>query len=345
MAVDTWTAATSPPATRYAAWQDALDQSHLEWALSPQRNAEFDARIGKRLLDGIRVIDCHCDPCVGVRRAPQIRRSDGAYFGILFELQGREVIRQRDCEAVLAPGDFVMWDSERDMEFRVIDRLHKLTLLIPKERMRSVLPKPERYTGLVVRGGGLAGGIAADVLGRLAREFVSLDENEASAVIDPVLNLLSAVLSLNDSGARQAPAYKNDFNRFSRYIERNLADVTLAPQRIAEAHNVSLRYVHAIFAKEGTSVGTWIRQRRLSHCRRELLRTKEGQTIIEIAFRWGFNDAAHFSRVFKAQYGLSPRQLMRARAVGDNGVPVPDRSIQAMAARNSPDFTDADSLI
>jgi AraC family transcriptional regulator, positive regulator of tynA and feaB len=323
VAVDTWTAATSPAAGRYAAWQDALDQSHLEWALSPQRDTDFDAEIGKRLLDGIRIIDCYCDPCIGVRRAPQMRRSDGAYFGILFELQGREAVRQRGSEAVLEPGDFVMWDSEQEMEFRVIDRLHKLTLLIPKARMRSVLPQAERYAGLVVRGGGLAGGIAADVLNRLAREFVSLDENEASAVIDPVLNLLGAVLSVNNSGARQAPAYKNDFDRFARYIERNLADVTLAPQSIADAHSVSLRYVHSIFAKEGTSVGTWMRQRRLSHCRRELLQSKQGQTITEIAFRWGFNDAAHFSRVFKAQYGLSPRQLTRAGPIGENTPPVP----------------------
>ena len=324
MAVDTWAAATSPTAKRYAAWQDALDQSHLEWALSPQQGTEFDARISKRALDGIRIIDCYCDPCIGVRNASQMRRSDGAYFGILFELQGREVIRQRDSEAVLTPGDFVMWDSEREMEFRVVDRLHKLTLLIPKERMRSVLPKPERCAGLVIRGGGLAGGIAADVLGRLAREFSSFDEKEASAVIDPALNLLGAVLSLNESGARQTPVNKNDFSRFSRYIERNLADTNLAPQRIAEAHNVLLRYLHAAFAKEGTSVGAWMRQRRLSHCRRELLRLKKGQTIIEIAFRWGFNDAVHFSRVFKAQYGVSPRQLMPGCAAVDNYAAVSD---------------------
>jgi AraC family transcriptional regulator, positive regulator of tynA and feaB len=323
VAVDTWTAAASPAAKRYTAWQDALDQSHLEWALSPQRDTEFNARIGKRLLDGIRIVECHCDPCIGARRAPQMRRSDGAYFGILFELQGREVIRQRDSEAVLAPGDFVMWDSEREMEFRVVAPLQKLTLLIPKARMQTVLPRAERYAGLVVRGDGLAGGIAADVLSRLAREFTSLDEHEAGAVIDPVLNLLGAVLSLNDPTAPRASAYKNDFNRFSRYIERNLTDGTLAPNRIAEAHNVSLRYVHATFAREGTSVGSWMRQRRLSHCRRELSRAKEGQTIIEIAFRWGFNDAAHFSRVFKAQYGLSPRQLMRTCAV--DGEPAFDR--------------------
>jgi methylphosphotriester-DNA--protein-cysteine methyltransferase len=53
-------------------------------------------------------------------------------------------------------------------------------------------------------------------------------------------------------------------------------------------------------------------------------RVRQHQTNIEIAFRWGFNDAAHFSRVFKAQYGVSPRQLMRGCAAGDNYAAVPD---------------------
>ena len=41
----------------------------------------------------------------------------------------------------------------------------------------------------------------------------------------------------------------------------------------------------------------------------------------DIAFSWGFNDAAHFSRSFKEQYGMSPRefrqQALAMRPVGD----------------------------
>jgi len=29
--------------------------------------------------------------------------------------------------------------------------------------------------------------------------------------------------------------------------------------------------------------------------------------VSEVAFSWGFNDATHFSRSFKEQFGLSPR--------------------------------------
>ncbi len=60
-------------------------------------------------------------------------------------------------------------------------------------------------------------------------------------------------------------------------------------------------------------VERWIWQQRLLRCHRELLKPAAG-TISDVAFRWGFSDAAHFSRAFKAQFGPSPRQLRRQAA-------------------------------
>jgi AraC-like DNA-binding protein len=37
-------------------------------------------------------------------------------------------------------------------------------------------------------------------------------------------------------------------------------------------------------------------------------------SISQICFRWGFNDSAHFSRAFRNQFGLSPREHRRAAA-------------------------------
>lgn len=36
-------------------------------------------------------------------------------------------------------------------------------------------------------------------------------------------------------------------------------------------------------------------------------------SISEICFRWGFNGSAHFSRAFREQYGLSPREFRQGR--------------------------------
>jgi AraC-like DNA-binding protein len=70
------------------------------------------------------------------------------------------------------------------------------------------------------------------------------------------------------------------------------------------------RYLHLVFAEHGHTVAGWIRDRRLARCPAELL--KPFFTVTEVAFRWGFNDAAQFSHAFRAQYGSSPRSFRQA---------------------------------
>ena len=63
-----------------------------------------------------------------------------------------------------------------------------------------------------------------------------------------------------------------------------------------------------LFETQQTTVADWIRQRRLERCRRDLadpgLRAKP---VGAIAARWGLTNPAHFSRLFRAAYGVPPR--------------------------------------
>ena len=54
----------------------------------------------------------------------------------------------------------------------------------------------------------------------------------------------------------------------------------------------------------------WTRQQRLERCRRQLAGAMGSTTVTEVAFRWGFNDSAHFSRAFKQAFGVSPTAVM-----------------------------------
>ncbi|MFI0468320.1 helix-turn-helix domain-containing protein [Saccharopolyspora sp. 5N102] len=51
-----------------------------------------------------------------------------------------------------------------------------------------------------------------------------------------------------------------------------------------------------------------IRQLRLERCHHNLANPRHDyQPVHAVAARWGFTDSAHFSRVFRAAYGMSPR--------------------------------------
>jgi AraC-like DNA-binding protein len=54
-----------------------------------------------------------------------------------------------------------------------------------------------------------------------------------------------------------------------------------------------------------------VRRERLARCLEDL-RRPTGGSVTEIAFRWGFRDAAHFARVFKREYGQSPSDARAA---------------------------------
>lgn len=116
--------------------------------------------------------------------------------------------------------------------------------------------------------------------------------------------------------AHAARAVRTDHDemleRAKMYIEESLGELDLGPDRVAAALHVSTRTLHRVFAREGLTINGWTRMRRLERCRIELLdESQDSIPVSAIGARWGIWNAAHFSRVFKAAYGLSPLAFRR----------------------------------
>jgi AraC-like DNA-binding protein len=74
-------------------------------------------------------------------------------------------------------------------------------------------------------------------------------------------------------------------------------------------------YINTLFEDEGLSLMRYVWKRRLEQCQKDLLKPcYSNHHMTDIAFRWGFNDAAHFSRAFKQQFGHSPREFRNLHA-------------------------------
>ena len=119
-----------------------------------------------------------------------------------------------------------------------------------------------------------------------------------------------------DGGERRAAPAPALLMQVKAHIERHLGDPALRPGSIAAAHFITTRYLHRLFEAEGCTVSEWIRRARLERCRRDLADPAlAGDTILAIATRWGMPDGAHFSRMFRATHGMSPREF-RAGCAG-----------------------------
>lgn len=111
------------------------------------------------------------------------------------------------------------------------------------------------------------------------------------------------------------PRVSTHLSEMKRYASRRLQDPSLGPQQLARAHYVSTRYVHKLFAASGTSVSRWIRDQRLDGAARVLQSSPE-LPISLVASRWGYRNAASFSRAFNERFGCTPSEL---RSRGDEG--------------------------
>ncbi|MFV3077388.1 helix-turn-helix domain-containing protein [Niveispirillum fermenti] len=102
-----------------------------------------------------------------------------------------------------------------------------------------------------------------------------------------------------------------------RLVETRLDEPDLSPAAIAVAAGISVRHLHRLFAAMGLRFADHVRACRLERCRAALGDPVQGaRSVTDIAFSWGFNDAAHFSRCFRAAYGTSPRAWRASRVAG-----------------------------
>ncbi|QYD67215.1 AraC family transcriptional regulator [Paraburkholderia edwinii] len=97
-------------------------------------------------------------------------------------------------------------------------------------------------------------------------------------------------------------------SRAKRYISRNFCNVGLNVELIASAVGASEAHLHRLFRAEGHSMMRYVQSHRLELAAQLLTRPGERQLHVkEIAYRCGFMNHAHFSRSFRAYFGVSPR--------------------------------------
>jgi AraC-like DNA-binding protein len=102
--------------------------------------------------------------------------------------------------------------------------------------------------------------------------------------------------------------------RVKSVIERHLGNPGLDSAMVARDAGLSPRYVNQLFEEEGVSLMRYVWRRRLECCRDDILNAGGQPSLYAIALRWGFNDASHFSRAFRNQFGSGPRDFMRRHA-------------------------------
>lgn len=147
---------------------------------------------------------------------------------------------------------------------------------------------------------------------RIRAELSQADEATTLVIHSLVLQVLAVGQRLPAVPAQRKPVW---LPRLLAHIHDNLgARLTIGV--LAEVASVSESHLSHSFVRHfDCSVSQYIRDCRLRAAARALRQTHD--SIQEIAWNLGFSDQAHFTRTFKAVYGVTPTEYRSARTAWD----------------------------
>lgn len=265
-------------------------------AAPPEALVEHSVRLGDSELLWLRP-----EP-FAVRCEPE--REQGA-LKLVVAVEGGGVLRQAGRQAVLDEGAFAWLHSDAPFELDLA-RGRRLLLRMPSEQVRRRHPQVDLRTA-VARGKQHAGErVVAQLLHAFALEGPSLTASACSAAVSTVLEAVGLCPRADVIDAPRARV-----ERAFACIELRLGEPGLQPEDISREQGVSRRYLDGLLKKTtGRTLADFIRLRRLERAADDLTARPEDLTA-EVATRWGFRDASHFTRLFRQRYGTTPTGYRR----------------------------------
>jgi AraC-like DNA-binding protein len=252
------------------------------------------------------------------RTRRHIQASDADLCKVDVVARGEFVIEQDGRQARLRAGDFTFVDLSRPAHWINTWSSRIVAVAFPRKLLPLRVDDLAGLTAVGLPGDVGTGALFSSTARQLARQLEHLDPAAGARVGAAALDLLTVALAGRLDRLDQVPpdgSQRALLLRVRAFVETRLADPRLTPATVARAHHVSLRSLYKLFESQPTSVAGLIRERRLERCRRDLLDPSlAGRPVSAIAARWGLTNAAHFSRAFRAAYGVPPVEYRRLGA-------------------------------
>ena len=323
MAISFWTE-DEPEKTRLDCWQHVMASALAPYQIQAP-GGSVRSRIQQAEIGQVNMLDFQGTTMTASRTTDLIRKSDLGMWKIDLNIRGRGIFEQDGRESALSPGEFLLVDLSRPSHVAIEPAYEGALVMFP----RSLLPV--RYTetrDLTAVRFSARDPYAALVISLVRHLHGRLDTYESARdtrISTAFLDLLTLAIAARHDRASAVPPESRQRAmalRIQAFIDVHLGDPTLSPGMIAAAHHISVRTLHKLYEAEELPITASIRRRRLERCRQDLLNLSlRDRPVSAVGARWGFPDAATFSRAFRQTYGLPPGEYQAAHADGPDVTP------------------------
>lgn len=309
--VSVFSTAPLPASDRAERWHETVSRTFIPLDVNLLENEPSPGTIVSDQLGALQVSRVQAGPQVVTRSKRLIARDGQEFLTLSLQQRGTAIREQDGRESLIKPGEFSISDSSRLFRKKLQDEFCFTSFHFPRAELHVRDEDLRALTATAFTSDTGSAALVATYFARMAREAAGFDAAVGRRFAATALDLLA--LLIDERRGRftsQAPELAAaTLVRVKDHIMRNLSDPDLSPSKIAAAHFMSVRYLHKLFELEGATVGGWIRMQRLERCRKDLLRSPALRIgVATVARRWGFVSPSHFSRVFRAAYGMTPRE-------------------------------------
>lgn len=210
-----------------------------------------------------------------------------------------------DCgDFIAAAGGTVLVDlAQPGSHFS--ERSDSALLMIPRALAESVLGPVRGLHGAVISPAGSA--LLRTHLRQLQRSVHDIPASQGARMAGVLMDLLAVSLAMEGRPVTLPVETRDgaERRRALAAIDARLGSAQLGAASLARTLGVSRSTLYRLFGAEG-GVNACIRKLRLERVHQLLGQPATSEPIAVLAERWGFCDAAHFGRLFREAYGMTP---------------------------------------
>ncbi len=320
LTVSRYTTDDLPARDRVSMWRESVNHM-LKCDVAPTGEAGLRWNAAHCMLPGVTVVNVTSTPYELARNRSQAADGDDDF--VLSYVRGSAFVsRQLGRETFVSAGEAVLWSNEHAGSTQHLPGAALQVVAIPRRLLAPLVPQLDSLvTSLVSR----------ETASLKLLSFYLSTLYDDTVVLSPELKALSAshihdLVALTLGTTRDATEIaKGRGVRVARLkaikadIDTHLVDRDLSLETLARRHNISPRYIRALFDGEGTSFTGHVLNMRLARAYGALANPAQRQVKVStIAFESGFGDLSHFNYAFRRHFGLTPSDARALASAGPN---------------------------
>ncbi len=230
------------------------------------------------------------------------------YFAVLLT-SGQYKLEQGGREVFLNGGEMSFYDATQPHRITIPEQFSKILISIPRPLLDKRLNNVGKLTATKLATASGIGAVVASMIQSTVQQLDQMTDVHFQQLSNPILDLFTLLLSENEVELSTLSRHRHfALLQIKQFIHLHIKESSLDAAAVSAGVGLSIRYINNLFYEEQTSLMRYITTQRLALTQSYLSNIiHRNLTITEVAMQCGFNNMAHFSRIFRHRYGVSPR--------------------------------------